>query len=657
MSSNNTLARLIVEIVLSTRRAEIELRNWQRSVSASASNMERLAGTLGRIGGAASVFLLVVRYIQAVDEILQQSLQSFAALEKQIIDIQKISGGLFNDVSNAFFRVVQANPGATFNESSAAMAAAARTGLTLENGLEKLTEVGIRLAQVAGDLTPTEAVEGLSTLMQNLNLSVDQVDNLASAIDTLSDKFKATTGQIVKSSARLAGFAQTTKTSGEDLAAISTVLLASGQQPTVVNSSIVRLLVALKANLFDVTNALNITGKAQEDFFVKFNSGQTVEGIIQFIEALDKLSFAEQTALLEELGISGARVRPVIEILKSKTDDLRRAQREANQASAEGTSLLKKQGLAVDSAAARIQILKNETERFNAAIANSSDVINLNIARVRIWQDTIEGAKWWMDQFAEAIGGKGARFTATNPGWEAFLKSIPGKLSNDLEKARALQVEITELMKELQRAEQNNMFNYFTRIYIERLQRFADLNQRIIEGIKEAEKLGLDPQTGRTAAELADAAAQAGKMFGEELTNALNKSLRDNLQQLTSILGEPGRLITLAQRLIDLSNTAVLKQNPGLAALFGPLANAILDDAVAGKESKKQDTLQEFKQIWEKAIFGQDKNGKNENIKLLRLQVDFAKQLINLMKDNNNVGIDIRERLDKLLENAGGVIQ
>lgn len=647
---DNSLARLIVEVVLSTRRAEIELRNWEKTVSKSASKLERLAGIIGRIGGAASALLLIGRIFSSINDILQESLQNFADLEKQIINIQKISGGSFTQVRDAFFEIVKLNPGVTFHEVADAMAAAARTGLTLGNGLDKITEAGVRFAQVAGDLTPTEAVEGLSTLIQNFNLGADQADNLASAIDTLSDRFKATSGQILKSSARLAGFAQTTKTSANDIAAISTVLLGSGQQPTVVNSSIVRLLTALKTNLFDVTNALNIAGDAQKQFFINFETGQTIEGIIQFVEALEKLPFDEQSDLLQSLGIAGARVRPVIEILKTKVDDLRKAQRTSNEAGAEGVSTLIKQGLQIDSAASRLQILANEQKKFNASIAESNDIINLNIVKFELWKNTIEGFKVILDSISEGLGG--GKFTLTDPNLEKFFDGF--EFSTNTEKLRENQVALAKWIAEYQKYQNQNPFNFFTKTYLDRLERFADLNQKIIVGIKEAEKLGLDPQTGRKAAELAAAATEAGKNFGEEVARHLKRALKDSISQFTSILGQPGQLLALGQRLTDLAKNPLIKQNPVIGGLFGQLAQALIED-FGNKQNQRQTGLQSFTEIWKKAVFDTEK--KAENVRLLRLQVDFTRELIRLMGQQNGFAAALNDKLDQLINKGGLVLE
>lgn len=376
------LAQLAVDIVINARRAKAQLANFRGDLRRSTDATRNLSRTIGTIGLAASAFLLVRRAVGLFTDAITAAVTSSIKLEKQITDIAKISGADFGGLSKGFIELGRTLP-TSFNLIAAAGAAAARAGTQNVEALTELTKQATILSQVSGDITPVEAVEGLARLRVNLGFTFEEVQNVAAGIDALSDSFVTTSGQIVKTSARLAGFANSARISIEDLNALSAALLSTGVSATVVRTSVTRLLIALQSDPLKAAKALKLSADETEKFFTIIRT-DTVEGIKEFIKALDQLGFGEQQEGLVDLGVSSSRTQSVIQILKSTLGQLEKAQKISNEETRKGTNLLNKLFLEIQTGKGRVTILKNEWEFFKASLVDSEVIINTLVGSLQL---------------------------------------------------------------------------------------------------------------------------------------------------------------------------------------------------------------------------------------------------------------------------------
>lgn len=365
------LAQLSVDIIVNARRAKAQLANFRGSVNANTKSIRGLRTSIGTIGLAAGSFLLIRRAIGLVTDTVKLSIREFVILERQLINIEKIAKtGNLDKLKDVFFDISQGTRGSSFEDISGTMISASRAGVRLNDGLEELTTTALRLSQASLDITAREAAEGLAALSINLKGDIKNVDRLASGIDALSDNFITTSGEILKTSARLSGFASATNLAVEDLNALSAALLSTKLSPTIVRSSVGRILSAIA---FETEKAARALSLSREEFikFEQLVKSKPLEAIKLFINKLKELSTTEQKQALRDLGLASFRTESAIRILVNTLDNLDKAVDISTEATKSGTSLIDKYGLAANTAGTNLIELEKEWKKFVASLLNS----------------------------------------------------------------------------------------------------------------------------------------------------------------------------------------------------------------------------------------------------------------------------------------------
>lgn len=323
--SNNLLARLGIDIVINSRRSAFALNDIHRSLINTTSGVQKLGVGFSILTVAAGSILVITRFMTGLAEAIKSVVLEAAKYEKLLIDIEKIAktGNLvqlkhdFDELNKSFALISRTDISETFQE-------VARSGLALDEGLTKLTREALTLQQIAGDLGTKEAAIGLSALLQNTDATIDSIGKLSSGIDLLSDNFLTSTGEILKTSARLSGFADAANLSAEEVNALSASLLASRQSPTVVRSTITALFTSLTEDPKRAAEAL----KLSTNEMIRFNaaiSASPMEALKQFVQHLKNLTPQDQAKALREMGLASHRTASTIKILQNGVENLDKA--------------------------------------------------------------------------------------------------------------------------------------------------------------------------------------------------------------------------------------------------------------------------------------------------------------------------------------------
>jgi TP901 family phage tail tape measure protein len=518
------LAQLAVDIVINTRRAQLALHRLQGQMGSSAKSARRLRDSLIALGLGASVFLLFRKAGILLTQAIRASVDAFVSLEEQIANVSKISKKSMTDTAKDVFNLSRQLVGVNFETITDTMQSVARAGVG--DALEEFTKAAVILQRVSGDIGSREAAEGLAALQLNLKDSGRNAMQLASGIDALSDNFLVTSGEILKTSARLSGFADAAGISVEDLNALSASLLSTKVSATVVRTSISKLLIALQSEPLKVGEALKLTREETERFFVLIRT-KPVEAIKAFTEALQKLTPGEQTEALKELGIASARVRSVIEILKGNLDSIGKAQQISTDATLEGVAALQKQITVASTAAAKIEEMKKEWTLFKASLIEAGGPITFISGLLRTLSER-EGAPKNFASLFEDI---------TAPTSEKSALIQINALQTRIVKIRKTLVELDELEK---KALGGFRVNYIDRINltgeIVQLEQKINLLQQVRLGFQEAEKNKLKEieQQAAKNAELAKKEAAARKEAAEAVKAAAIEASKGLTERLTS---------------------------------------------------------------------------------------------------------------------------
>ena len=369
MARSNQLASLAVDIVINARRFRSTTRGMRGDLKKTDDSARNLARNITRIGLAASAFLIVQRAANLAIEAIKQTTQALIDLESQLVAVEKVAG---SNITKEFFGLSRAVPNASFKEISEVMAGAARSGLRGGKDIEEFSRAVLILSKTSDDIKSTDASLGLAQLLENFDLGTDKALQLANNIDVLSDRFITTSGAILTSSKRLAGFAETAGFTIDELTAVVAVLLKTGATATTIRTTFGAIFTKVIPKALETGIALGLVGDELLNFASKISRGGP-EALDLFITSLNKLPESRIQEILKDLGISGARIQIVMKLL-AKT--LTGAFSEALEASANSINntdaILLKFNQTVETAATTVNKLKKEQLELLAAFGTTA---------------------------------------------------------------------------------------------------------------------------------------------------------------------------------------------------------------------------------------------------------------------------------------------
>ncbi len=367
MARSNQLASLAVDIVINARRFRSTLRSTRGDLKKTQVSARGLSKSIVAIGLAASAFLILQRAARIAIDVVKETTLAFAELEKQIIDIEKIAK---TSVSKQFLGLGRELPSASFQTISEVMSSAARAGIQGADGIKEFSKAVIILSEVSGDIVPGEASIGIAQLLKNFDLGTDKALNLVNNIDILSDNFVTTSGAILTSSKRLAGFAETAGFTVDQLNAVVTVLLSTGATATTIRTTLGSLFTKVIPKALEAGRAFGLVGEELIDFAAIIQQGGP-KALELFINTLKALPESEAQDFLKEFGIAGSRTQIVLKLLaKTTTGDFNRALKLSADSIKETSGALLKYNTVVNTTDTIVKALGKEWTLFKANLGD-----------------------------------------------------------------------------------------------------------------------------------------------------------------------------------------------------------------------------------------------------------------------------------------------
>lgn len=693
------LALLAIDVVVNSGRAAVQMRNLRNTFRRNTQAVEHMNNRMTNAFIGTGIFFTVKQLITDTINVVDDLVKSFVELETILVDIDKIARtGNLQKLADSFFRISENLSIASFKEIGQVMAAAARSGARLGEGLEELTETAVRFAKVSGDITSQEAALGLARIADNFNLSQQDIEKLGAAIDTLSDSFTVTSGEILKTTARMAGIGQIARMTAAETAALSTAILKTGVSQTVTRTAVTRLFTELQQQPLRAAAALKLT-EEQAKNFADTISRDFLSGIKQFIDQLDRVGSVRAQETLKELGISSSRVQQVLARLRVDWGDVTQAVQVANKAFGEGTALLEKQFEIMQTGAARLQVLSNNWDQFKASLINSDAVINtlsgvvskLNELTGTNFQLDIQGLeRGTIEQRTQAVlsqldrvkkriaelRAEDRKLKATGTGFGLFDPTRPFKQAavvGELQQMIKLQSQLSDILIGIKKAEQEATQEKKKQnkaaeeqLRLEKQARDLALEQKKKDIIAAAPQFGQTPlqrqiqAVDRQIEAFVNKINEAGIGFGEvaqklrEVKQAAEgekqrlrredaaKQLakqRDFLTQMLGKAGQFGEAINMLLKAQQMLNNPFFQQAPELRNAFGGLLGAQID--ALGKGPRQQRQFKGLTQVWKDA---QLKTNKDDPLR--QKQLAFAKAALQWIKFNE----PFSKRMESLLE-------
>lgn len=314
------------------REVEVQARDTRFSLSKMADGVNRYAAMGAGVVGALTGITLTAR--KCVDE--------YAEMEEAEAQVIKYTGMTRDEVKglNEEFKEMDTR---TAREKLNALAGdAGRLGITGKKDVLEFVDAADKINVALGEDLGDDAVKNIGKLAQMFG--EDQKLGLrgamlatGSAINEVAQNSSAAEAYLVGFTARVAGAANQAKVSQGDILGYASVLDQNMQQQEMAATAFQTLMMKMYQ---EPAKFAKIAGQSVEDFTSLIKKDAN-EAILQFLDTLNKKGGLDQLApIFKEMGLDGVRASGVISTMAGKIDDIRKAQRLANDAYRDGTSII-----------------------------------------------------------------------------------------------------------------------------------------------------------------------------------------------------------------------------------------------------------------------------------------------------------------------------
>lgn len=314
------------------REVEVQARETRFSLSKMADGVNRYAAMGAGVVGALTGVALTAR--KCVDE--------YAEMEEAEAQVIKYTGMTRDEVKglNEEFKEMDTR---TAREKLNALAGdAGRLGITGKKDVLEFVDAADKINVALGEDLGDDAVKNIGKLAQMFG--EDQKLGLrgamlatGSAINEVAQNSSAAEAYLVGFTARVAGAANQAKVAQGDILGYASVLDQNMQQQEMAATAFQTLMMKMYE---EPAKFAKIAGQSVEDFtsLIKKDANKA---ILQFLDTLNKKGGLDQLApMFKEMGLDGVRASGVISTMAGKIDDIRKAQRLANDAYRDGTSII-----------------------------------------------------------------------------------------------------------------------------------------------------------------------------------------------------------------------------------------------------------------------------------------------------------------------------
>lgn len=314
------------------REVEVQARDTRFSLSKMADGVNKYAAMGAGVVGALTGITLTAR--KCVDE--------YAEMEEAEAQVIKYTGMTRDEVKglNEEFKEIDTR---TVREKLNALAGdAGRLGITGKKDVLEFVDAADKINVALGEDLGDDAVKNIGKLAQMFG--EDQKLGLrgamlatGSAINEVAQNSSAAEAYLVGFTARVAGAANQAKVAQGDILGYASVLDQNMQQQEMAATAFQTLMMKMYQ---EPAKFAKIAGQSVEDFTSLIKKDAN-EAILQFLDTLNKKGGLDQLApMFKEMGLDGVRASGVISTMAGKIDDIRKAQRLANDAYRDGTSII-----------------------------------------------------------------------------------------------------------------------------------------------------------------------------------------------------------------------------------------------------------------------------------------------------------------------------
>lgn len=312
------------------KELEVQARDTKFSLSKMADGFNKYAA-IGA-GAIASLTGVAMTARKCVDEYAKME-----EAEAQVVKYTGMTRGELKELNEEFKRMDTRTPREKLN---ALAGDAGRLGITAKKDVLEFVDAANQINVALGEDLGEDAVKNIGKLAQmfgedeKLGLRGAMLST-ASAINEVAQNSSAAEAYLVAFTARVAGAAGQAKVAQGDILGYASVLDQNMQQQEMAATAFQTLMMKMYQ---EPAKFAKIAGQSVEEFSSLIKNDAN-EAILQFLDTLNKKGGLDQLApMFKEMGLDGVRASGVISTMAGKIDDIRTAQKLANDAYRDGTS-------------------------------------------------------------------------------------------------------------------------------------------------------------------------------------------------------------------------------------------------------------------------------------------------------------------------------
>lgn len=372
----------VLERQVKTLKRKHAAMTWSRKhYNAGKEEVRARAGALGAMVSTAATLLKPV-----VDA--AESEQAFLGIAKQLDGARDSSGKLTAEFYAMRRRILEMGrevPIAT-NEIAGMVTAGLRMGVPKENVLDYVKTVA--MMSTALELPAEQAADSMGKIGNIFGIQVQNIGDLADAINYLDDNSQSTGAGIIDVLQRIGGVAAQLKMPAKDAAALASTFLSLGRSAEVASTATNAVLQKLAAgnDIKAVKTGLESLGLDAKQIQADMQKDATGT-LLKVLDALKDKSPEERMSIA--LKMFGAEYSDDVALLVGKTDELRRQLDLANSDKAKG-SMAREYQAQLGSTIAQWNIFKNSVQEVFVQIGSHLlPIVNAVVEKVRVFANSL----------------------------------------------------------------------------------------------------------------------------------------------------------------------------------------------------------------------------------------------------------------------------
>lgn len=309
-------------------------------------------------------------------------LSDASAIESGFVGVRKttgLTGSAFEELRQKTLELSGELRGVPTSGIQEIAAIAGQLGIRGTENIVNFTET-VAKASLAMDMGSESTAIYLARLSNLFKVPIDQLDQLGSSINELSNTTTATGSEIFDITTRFGQMANVMGLTAQQSAALAATLRDAGVNVEVAGTQMQQILGKMLSNTREFANIANVDFKEFSDLIRK-DPIKAIEALAKGISNLSNDDVQQAVIGFTELGLEGQRATQILLGLANSTDILRKNIDTSNQAFDEGTSLQREYEAASTTLSAAITRLWNNfgllsTSILNDALPSMSKFIN-----------------------------------------------------------------------------------------------------------------------------------------------------------------------------------------------------------------------------------------------------------------------------------------